>query len=181
MRASASLALRRVARQTRTEQTGPLPEPFEKIAERKLTQKRGHGRWQSWIAQQLGEQDRWDTDLPLRESFFDRGNIRAGAPRKIGNPRARIDGDHERSWRSCSRSIENATRPRRRRSSSQVFVAATSSNPSPDRASHAFPVDFCARRRRSRGTSTVTLRVAFITTPRLPAWGQHLIWHYKPN
>ena len=102
--------------QPRSQQAGPVPVAVGDLENRQLQEQVFPGHRHLRIAQQLGQDDGRKSGLGMLERDRDRLDIGARGTRQVGDERAGVDRDQERSSRSARTSTENLTRPRSARS-----------------------------------------------------------------
>ena len=95
----------------RAEVSGPFPKTIEKGKKRQFFQDGGDIRGKCGLAQEFGQDDRWENGLFVFQSCLYRVHVRALSAGQIFNQRAGIERDHVRSFRRAFKSSENLTLP----------------------------------------------------------------------
>src|SRR2546427_13044982 len=99
-----------------SEQPRALPEAVGHLQHRQLDEQALHPLANLRIAEQLGEDYRWQGRLGVLEREAHSVDVRARGAGGGGDKGTRVDRDQARSSRSARRSTENLTRPRSARS-----------------------------------------------------------------
>src|ERR1051325_10454781 len=133
---------------------GALPISVRDLDERYLLECVRHVRIDPGIAEQLSQHDRRHQHVTAGERGVERIDVGARVALQVGNPRARVSGDH-RSAFNCADVRENRTRPRRPRSRWYAADAATSCRPVRTVSVMPAPLAFRAFSSSAEGTSTV--------------------------